>query len=349
MRENLKLESAIRECFPIASSVSAHSLSVVKSDEEIAKEKPPIKLRYGGKEIEIKNVDDVTTFVGLSTKKLFDYMLLLLTKYNNNSGDWLNNVVTFTLQDYFRIMGLKNTRQNRHKYFDIIREDLMRLGTLVITEGYRESYGLVDAQAIIKSGGEEATKTEVLKGVGCFKVDLKYELLKHLSKGKYIISFFSDLLKLVGQSENAYALAKRMLLHYGQNRTSSNRNKLKVRTLLHCCPETGDPDRRDHVRARFEKSLDVLASYSVDSDGVRVSPLIKWGYIYHGEYFTAQELHEKRVAYDDWEELNIHFELLGYTDKHWADREKLDSAHRLLTVEVLSAEDEEGSGHNRAE
>jgi len=317
MKENL------RDCYPIASTSAVQAVSAL--DSLPTKVGEQLTLIYGGKKIAVSNISEAALTVGLSAKKLFDYLLLLVTKYNGDRGDWKNSDIRFTLSDYLVVMGLKDTRQNRHKYYDVIREDIQRLGYIHLAQGEStEWFGLVVSVDIRDRDGK-VTKKEIISGDGCFEVHIQPGLLKHLKELSIILPYFTDLFKLSAQNVNAYAIGKKMVSHYGlrANEDKVARNKLGVETLLNCCPSLNSARDKDNRRT-FEKALNLLAS-DIDVD----LPLINWHYIYKDTKYTVEELRELKLSYSIWKKLMIQFEILNYPST-FANSKNLDSAYRLL-------------------
>jgi len=313
-----------RTCFPMASTPATQAVAAFGSLN--GKNEDPVTISYGGQQIEVTTVSDVTMFLGITAKRTWDYLILLATKYNNNAGDWTNDTVRFKLEDYMSYIGVENNRKTRSKYYEILRDDIKKLGMLHIRVGESmEIFGLLADLTLRKTDGKRATKADIVNGRGYFDVSLPSKLMAHFRECRYIMPFFTDLVQLVGQSENAYAIGKRLLWHFSMasNAGKENRCRLKVSTLLNCCPELRS-ERTDNIRARFEKNMALLSEVRPG----KVSPLIDWNYCYQGELLTAKELKAKRVSYDDWCDLTIHFTILGY-DSDWSCDESLDTAYGL--------------------
>ena len=314
-----------REYLPITCTMATHAVSSLSR----ALSKDPLMLVYGGKKVEVYSVSDAVTHLGYSAKRLFDYMLLLLTKYNRNSGDWTNASVCFTLQDYMEIMGYENTRLMRYKCFEQVKADIFKLGSLQLMQESAWWFGLVSDAGMVNTAGEQATKKDVINGKAYIEVTFPQSLLKHLRECRFIVPFLVSLLRRIPHNENAYALAKRMILHCSQanNHDKANKYRLSVQNLLDACPAIKALDT-GNVRRTFEKSMNCL---SMPPDGGE--PIIEWCYVHAGRLCTPTEIQTKRLSHEDWLALVVEFEPLHlHEGMEYADRTRLDSAHDLFCV-----------------
>ena len=324
-KKKMNVESEARRYFPMVSTMATQAVATLS--EIPAENQPPLTITYGAQKIEISSVSDVAIPFGITAKKLFDYLLLLLTKYNSYMRDWTNGRMAFHLEDYINLMGVQNTRQNRHKYFDIIVEDFKKLEALRLKpEGASDWFGIVRRVRFLKRDRIEGTKKDVVNKQACFMVDVQDGLLEHFQGEKYLMSFLRDLFKRVGQSGNAYAMAKRMLLHYGSNRQNANRSRLRVSNLLDCCPAMSSPRTKD-IKGRFEEALGVLAVQ--DSDDSKA--MIDWCYIYDKKRYDAQEIRGLKLPHGTWLNLVVEFAPVDYRGaKGYADPSELDTDYKLL-------------------
>ena len=328
-----------KDYHPLASTAATHAISAIGTELSGL----PLLLDYAGKKVEVCTIADGITHLSLTTKKLFDYILLLLTRFNRNKGDWNNGAVRFTLRGYMIVMGYGDNRQSRARRFNTICEDLDKLASVMLKQGTADCFRLVGqyrfvgpkgtkyAKKDIGPKGARYTKKDVISGKSCFEVSVHQDLLVHLrSEGRRIVPFPTALFRHVKQNENAYALAKRMILHYFSNsrRNSKNKQKLKVATLLKCCPDKAN-QHTGNTRQTFEKALDSLAAQSGE-DG----PLIRWSYIVDGKSRTSAEVSAIRLSHEDWLELVVEFAPMGlysnmhYSKMYFADRDDLDPPYK---------------------
>jgi hypothetical protein len=294
----------INRYFPLISSAESNAISCLPSVSggQVA------TVKYSNKIIQASLINNFVGKFDLRTKKLFDYLLLLLTKTNLNSSDTWGQQVVFTLSDYLSIMGLQDTSSNRDRYFSLILQNLDVLRNTKITSDTNVFSGLVSEYGSLGASGLKL-KRAILSGMACFAVDLNAELITHLCQQRYLIRFYGDIFKLVEQNNNAYALAKRMMQHYSQrgNRNKQNRNLLRVDTLLSCCPEVTS-NRQENIKFRFETALNALSRLDKrDADKNVVYPMITW------QYRNTNAM-PRRVRKDIWNRLCVQFELLGFPE-----------------------------------
>lgn len=286
-------------CRPLASSAATHAISAIGMEVNGS----PMVFNYAGRKIEIRSISGAVTF-GFTAKKLFDYMLLLLTRFNRNQGDWKNGTIRFTLRDYMDVMGYDDNRQARGRCFDTICEDLEKLQSIELRQESADWFGLVERHRFVGPEGKKYAKKDILSGKASFEVCFHSGLLTHLSERRYIVPFPLGLFRHVKQNENAYALAKRMILRYKSNcGDAKNKQKLKVGKLLECCL-VGTNQRNGNVRQTFEKALSCLATPSSEGG----EPLIDWTYIVDGKPRTPEEVSALRLSHEDWRELVVKFD-----------------------------------------
>ncbi len=285
--------------YPIASTMATHAVSALGAPLS----KNPQVLRYGGKKVEVRTVSDTITRLELSTKKLFDFLMLLLTRFNKNNGDWSRNAVYFQLHEFMEVMGYRDTRQMRNKCFNKLAEDLDKLRNVYLREDDSAWFGLVECYRFIDKRNIERTKKDIVADNAWFEVVFHPGFMDHLRRDKFIAPFLIDLFQRVRKNDNAYALAKRMVLHYSisNKRNTRNRQRLKVKTLLECCPNATS-QRAGGVRQSFEKAMDSLQTPPDGDDG-----MIDWRYLVNGKQRTPEEFSNMRLPQKAWLNLVVEF------------------------------------------
>lgn len=316
-------------------TMATHAISTVAT---VPGSDNSLTLHYGNKTVEIRSTADCGTHLGLTAKKLFDFLLLLLTKYNSNKNknkeDWANSTIRFMLEDYMRLMGYNNDkRQDRNRCFTTICEDIAKLGALELRQESGPWFGLIDGDSFISDTSDKQIKKAIVTGNTYFEVCFQDELMTHInSEGRHIVPFLFVLFSWVGQNENAYALAKRLILHHNINSrrsrcTSNCKWKMRVSNLLKCCSIKVD-QHTGNVRRTFEKALNVLATSS-DGHG----PLIDWTYLLEGKEYKPRKITGLQLSHDDWLNLMVEFELKGpYAKTEYAARGDLDPAYRRFAA-----------------
>jgi hypothetical protein len=240
-------------------------------------------------------------------------------------------------------MGLQDTLDNRKHFYSRIRASLEKLLLLRISTGSFSTIGLLDSHGVIGVESPEEARDAIISGEAAFHANLRYPMVQHLMKNLKIISFYGDLFKLVEQSENAYALAKRLLQHYSQHWDNPKKQRhLSVEVLLDCCSDISAA-RPEKIRRRFEGALDALARNDRrDIDGGYVPPMITWKYVYQSKCLTAQELRPNKLKHDKWKRLLIEFEVLGFKRGEYSDDLIFDETEycKFLGKEVLYYNDD---------
>ena len=309
----------------IASTMATHAVSAL--GRGLSRE--PLTLTYGGRRVEVYSVEDSVAYLSRTAKSLFDFIMLLLTRYNNNKEKkWRNDTILFTLQDFMYFMGYKDTRDMRYQALDQLIKDVTALGSLQLREEGAWWFGLVVSGGFVNADGGRATEGDIIAGEACIKLTAQSELLEHLCGHLFFVPYLVCLARRTRHNENAYALAKRMILHYSQscNQGRVGQQRLKVKTLLGVCP-ANTARAVGNIRRTFERAMDLLASQT-EFEG----PLITWSYLYNGRRCMPEQIKSKRLPQKAWLELVIEFEptdlLAGETE--WAVHERLDSAYDLV-------------------
>lgn len=297
----------------------------------------PLVLHYEGKAIEICSTATGTS-LGLTAKKLLDFMLLLLTKYNSDESGWTRGTLRFMLEDFMRIMGYPDTRQARHRCFDMIREDIAKLGSLRLMQNSDFWFELLDGDWFICDTSDKRTKRDIIAGNTYFEVRFHDDFLAHLSARPRIVPFPAGLFQWLGKNGNAYAFAKRLVLHHNINSRTKHSGpwRLGVSTLLNCCPDKANL-HKGNVRRTFEKALNFLAA---ESGGY--GPLIAWEYVVGKKKYEPKEISALHLSHEDWQELVVEFTLKGsYAKTEYVERGELDTAYRRFLIEEIKYENED--------
>jgi len=330
--------------YPQATSPEIGLLTAVT---EIDNARPEIL--FEGKSITISCRNSETLRLSLSAKKLFTYLMLLLTKYNGNETDWTNRELRFTLSDYMKAIGIEDNRQNRNQYYDELLTDVRSLYAVYMQSDRLDINGLLTGHAITGIEGEKSAKVAVVNGKGYFCTFVNPVLLKLLSNRGRIQSICIELLSAVGKNANSFGMIHKMLSHYAQNRGKPNQNRLRVSTLLACCPEINTA-RYDKRRERFETALNALVNSNTASDGTCPASIIRWSYEYKEKLISCADMGRYRLKDRVWRDLIVQFELHGWTDKRYADNRHLDTAYRFdnqKTIDYYREEYDECEDENQ--
>lgn len=282
----------------------------------------PLVLTYAGKTVGIGATTEGVT-LGPTAKKLLDFMLLLLTKYNGNKGGWTNGEPRFMLEDYMRAMGYENNRKTRGRCYDMICKDIAKLAGIKLRQDSGPWFRLLDGKLVT----DQQIKKAITAGKEYLEVHFSDEFMAHLRESPRIVPFLFELFQWVGQNENAYALAKRMILHRNINkRTKNTANdwlKLKVQTLLGACPISPD-QHPGNMRRTLEKTLNFLAA---PSGGY--GPLLDWHYLKDGKPCKPKDITDLQLSHEAWLNLTVEYILKEpYDQTGYADRSDLDVAYR---------------------
>jgi len=317
------------KCVAMRSTVETQAVSaVLPKDIASTKNKPPLLLQHGGRSIEVHNLDDVSVALQFSGRRFFDFLLTLATKFNGNNEKWENDRVLFSLDFYLEAMGFDSDYRNKRVYISTLFSDAHTLQSLVLRYGPQGSmwFGLlrylgmvtrediivgntraIDDDVLVATGSEE----DILSGKACFCAWFQPELLTHLSSSTLITPFVWRLLARSHRGINPYSMAKRMIWHYSSNRGASNQNRLRVSTLMMCCPSAYGGTPQDKRRG-FEGSLSALLAPGEEE--IKESSLGVWYYIYEGKPLSKKQLATKYVPYAKWLDLSVEFHINGLTD-----------------------------------
>jgi len=281
------------------------SVSTVPSEGEIT-------VKFLGKEIGITAEAKEDVQFSLPDKKLFDFMLCWLCRFNNqDQANSFNSSIVFNLSDYLKVMGLADNQVSRERYFKAIMEGLAKWGRIGLNDGMtyidsilsrRGAIGYVpEDPSVSKEQLRADARAAVMDGRAHFCVIFNPCVTGHIENiGRILMPHYIGLFRLIEQNENAYSIARHLLLKSAD--TNKADKAITVGELLAVCPDMHGV-RNDNLRRRFEVAMDALARTDrTTKTGEPVPPVLKWSY----------KGNAKNAPIEKWKQLDIEIELIGY-------------------------------------
>ena len=275
----------------------------------------PVELEYMGEKITATTHSKDEIKLSLADRKLFDFILCWLCRFSSQDPDLdVNKSILFMLDEYLEVMGLSKEHGNQGRYYDQIMAGLEKWGQIGLTDGVTivdsilSKRGPLSNTSLSKNLNSaerlEAIRSDVIDGRACIGVVFNPCVVSHIERiGRLLMPHYVGLFRLVEQNENAYSIAKFLLLHYASNIRNKGPRVVQVGDLLNVCPEMRSV-RNDNIRKRFEAAMNALSrTDKVMKGGIPVPPLIKWEY--------KQKV--KNAPFKKWKRLEIQYELVGYS------------------------------------
>lgn len=260
-------------------------------------------IKQGNLTVFIDKCDKVTGGLRPSTSKLLDICTIQLNKQNNyKDTENLNRIVSFSIEDYLVLCGKNVNDSSKKDARKKITEDLDTLYKISLE--WTENSG---------KNSKNFAKTRICEGVGIKngKVELKFteDMARYLNTS-YIMQVSPELLKIDERNGNAYALGRKLLLHYGMdnNIAKGTRNIISVKSCLEFCPDIASIDDvmskgrqvDQRIKMPLEKALNSL-------------PFVDWEYCNSkGKPLTDEQLFS--TDYKTFVDTFIHFEILDAPD-----------------------------------
>lgn len=260
-------------------------------------------LQNSGVTIQIE--DQMNPQISVSVHKLFDVLILLLSKQNKfrPKSENYNTTVEIALNDYMALCGVPATKSSKDEARSNIKKDLELLSQITIT--WRPTVAAREKSNIPQYGNMKLfTWSEIKRGI--IRVDFTTDLTAYLTHA-FVTWFPMNLLRLDGKNSNAYYIGKKMAYHYGlrQNVKRGVNSCISVASLLSSTPDiqcqnimeqdSGHWSRR--IRTPFEKALDALQD---------VGAIDRWSYCY-GKKEPIQNLVTETSSFLRFSKLYITF------------------------------------------
>jgi len=272
-----------------------------------------VSVEIMGEQIMLTNESGKDLEFSLADRKLFDFIMCWLCRFNSQRhNDDLNDSILFMLDEYLTVMGLTLSHENRSYYFDLIIDGLKKWSKISLTDGVSEITTLVSRRGVVGFAPSSVDLTvaekraeardAIIEGKACFGVRFDKCVLEHLdSMNRRLMPYYVGLFKLVERNENAYSIARYLLLNYSYRASHQGPRSVVVGDLLAVCPEMRS-SRNDNLKRQFEAAMNALSREDrVTKSGERVPPLIRWCY-----------KNKKKMLFEKWKKSEILFELVGY-------------------------------------
>lgn len=276
------------------------------------------KLEKEDVQIFIENFEDCTSKLQVRVNKLLYYGIVQFSRINNRNtqSNSIRPAITFTLEEYARLIGLnvdpdpdadpeaekKRIKNLLHDTQKKIKSDLELLHNVKIS--WTEQ---------IKGKAQDFDQVSILSRVACKKgivyMEFGYTMgqyLKAIPQSRYPVTQYL----IDARKTNAYALGNKFAHHYymDSNQKRGTANRLKVETLLKCCPDLKPYEKvlaeghswTGRIKEPFEAALDEVT---------RVGTLKDWKYTHAKGIELTEEEAQNITDYSTFKELYITFEM----------------------------------------
>lgn len=255
--------------------------------------------------------------LGVNTHKLLMYGVGQFTHKNNrNTHSDSNLQVSFFLKDYARLLGYKvdeapgaDPEQEKKRIQRVLNE---------AQKNVKKELDLLFAlsmqwQENIKGKQKDFDNVRILGRVSVRKGIVYMEFTKTM--GDYLKSLPITQLpvtqyRIDGRNPNAYALGNKFAQHYNMdsNQKKGSANRLKVETLLKCCPELPTIEQVIHDRNRWEDRIKDRFENALD-EVTRAGTIKEWRYTHAKGIELTDEEAQNITDYTTFKELYITFEM----------------------------------------
>ena len=221
----------------------------------------------------IENFENSTSKLQVRSNKLLTYGVAQFSRVNNRNthSNTIRPAITFPLEDYARLIGLnvdpdpeadpiaekKRIRNLLNDAQKKVKSDLELLHNVKISWSEQ-----------IKGKAQDFDQVSILSRVACKKgiiyMEFGYSMgqyLKAIPQSRYPTTQYL----IDARKPNAYALGNKLAYHYymDSNQKRGTANRLKVETLLKCCPEIRSYDEvlanghswTERIKTPFESEL----------------------------------------------------------------------------------------------
>ena len=281
-----------------------------------------IKYSINGLDIrfEADDIGDVIRTFDSNTMKTLDILTLYLTK--SKSRDTLGNdeapTVIIPLSEYLSLCGRNNTKPNRDRARTALDEAFETLFAVRIA--YRSKTKA--ARKRVEISGDTricVEKGSINNNIIYFRFSPK--MARYLLES-FITVFDTRIFALDERNPNTYALARKLLTHYGMDTNIKNRTngRLNLKTALCSCPMIPPPDTvktsdRHVYRRTVAPLIDAL-------DRIRAKTGLRYTLMREGGCISADDI---RMGGIDDVYISFYFE--GYPDQNDRIKSK-DKARR---------------------
>lgn len=266
----------------------------------------------------IENFKNSKSKLQVRANKLLTYGIVQFSRVNNRNtqSNTIRPAITFPLEDYARLIGLnidpdpdadpeeekKRIRRLLNDAQKKIKNDLELLHNVKISWSEQ-----------IKGKAQGFDQVSILSRVACKKgivyMEFGYTMgqyLKAIPQSRYPVTQY----RIDARNPNAYALGNKFANHYymDNNQKRGTANRLKVESLLKCCPELKTYEEvlatghswTDRIKEPFEAALDEVT---------RVGTIKDWKYT-HAKWVELTEEEAQNITdYNTFKELYITFEM----------------------------------------
>ena len=280
--------------------------------------------------------------VGVNTHKLLMYGVGQFTRTNSRNTQQDSNLqVSFFLKDYARLLGYRvdedPTAADPAKEKKRVQRTLNEAQKKIKRELDLLFALSLQWQENIKGKTKDFDNVRILGRVSVRKGVVNMEFTHTMGdylKSLPITQFPVTQYRIDGRNPNAYALGNKFAQHYhmDNNQKRGTANRLKVETLLNCCPDIATIDQvqatrhswTDRIKEPFEKALDEVT---------RAGTISNWKYTHAKGVELTDEEAQNITDYELFKDLYITFEIgvdLDHSERieRQEERKKLTAPRR---------------------
>lgn len=232
--------------------------------------------------------------------KLLDILAIKFSKSNHYKAKNPNRTVTFSLDEYMTLLGIKDIKDARKR----LKEALNTLYSISLEWEEKSGDKVINyaKMRICEAQGIE-------RGIASFTFTTR--MAQYLNQS-YIMQFPLELLAISERNPNAYPIARKLALHHSMdnNHKRGTANIISVAKLLEVAPEIPNIDTvrsangswSVRIKGKLEKALDAIGS------------VVSWEY----SNTKGAPLTDKQLEISDYEtfiKLFIKFNIKGAPDQ----------------------------------
>lgn len=256
--------------------------------------------------------------LGVNTHKLLMYGVGQFTRANNRNTQQDSNLqISFFLKDYARLLGYRVDEDPAAA--DPVEEK--KRAQRVLNEAQKKIKRELDLlfalslqwQENIKGKTKDFDNVRILGRVSVRKGVVNMEFTRTMGeylKSLPITQFPVTQYRIDGRNPNAYALGNKFAQHFNMdnNQKRGTANRLKVETLLKCCPDIATIEQviqnrnswEERIKDRFENALDEVT---------RAGTISSWKYTHAKGLELTDEEAQNITDYNTFKDLYITFEM----------------------------------------
>lgn len=271
-------------------------------------------LKRGNFSLTIENYGNTAREFKVSTNKLISICTILLAHQNNyreRNSEAIKPTVTFTVDEYMKLLGITPNQKGRDKARAKIRSDIdtllnTRISWIEKRKGKAVKNG--DFISIPIIGG----RTGIYKGN--VVVTFSKEMAEYLVQHAYLMQYSLELLKIDERNANVYPLGYQLLMHASidNNLKKGTAKIISVKKALEYCPNIPKYEALIEYDRHWERKIKDTLEKALD----KLDFILRWEYCNSKhEPLTDEQLRQICTDYYSFIGLYIYYELPDAPDQ----------------------------------